>query len=65
MSLDLYIYENMLKILRERREITTEALCYGAVIDFAAHKELRAVLGELAVLEQELKNLLDTKDIDD
>ena len=65
MSLDLYIYENKLKIIRERREVTTEALCYGSVTDFAAHKELRAVLGELAVLEQELKNLLDKKDIDE
>jgi|TARA_R100001244_G_scaffold56995_1_gene48475 hypothetical protein len=65
MSLDLYIYEKMLKILRERREATQEALCFGAVADFAVHKELRAVIGELAVLEQELKALLDTQDIDD
>ena len=55
----------MLKILRERRESTQEALCYGPVADYAVHKELRAVIGELAVLEQELKDLLDTKDIDD
>ncbi len=55
---DLYFYENMLKNVRERRESVIEAICYGAVSDFTAFKELRAKLGELALTEQELKNLL-------
>jgi hypothetical protein len=55
---DLYIYEKMLKNIRERRELITETLCYGPVGDLVAFKELRAKLGELAITEQELKLLL-------
>ncbi len=66
MSLDLYIYDNMLKILRQRQEQAQESLCFGAVPDFTAYKEQRAVLAELATLEQELKNLLEkVKDPDE
>jgi hypothetical protein len=56
---DLYIYENMLKIIRERKTSVTETILYGAVADYTAFKELRAKLGELAQTEQDLKTLLD------
>tara|TARA_Y100000114_G_scaffold109069_1_gene102469 strand:+ start:6292 stop:6492 length:201 start_codon:yes stop_codon:yes gene_type:complete len=59
MSLELYIYDNMLKILRQRQEAVEENICYGSIPDLTAYKEQRAVLSELAILEQELKNLLD------
>ena len=66
MSLDLYIYDNMLKILRQRQSQLQESLCFGSVPDFTAYKEQRAVLAELATLEQELKHLLErVKDIDE
>ncbi len=66
MSLELYIYDNMLKILRQRQSSVQESLCFGSVPDFTAYKEQRAVLAELATLEQELKNLLNkTKDPDE
>jgi len=49
----------MLKIIRERSKSVQESILYGAVADFAAFKELRAKLGELAQTEQDLKTLLD------
>lgn len=55
---DLYIYENMLKNVRQRQDMITDALCYGMVPDYVAFKELRGRLGELATTEQELKDLL-------
>jgi hypothetical protein len=55
---DLYIYEKLLKNIRERRKLVEETLCEGPVADFTAFKELRARLGELAVIEQDLKSLL-------
>ncbi len=66
MANDLYFYENMLKIIRERKESTTETILYGAVADYTAFKELRAKLGELAQTEQDLKDLLKkVSDLDD
>ncbi len=56
---DLYIYEKLLKNIRERRELVQETLFEGPVPDFTAFKELRARLGELAVIEQDLKLLLE------
>ena len=56
---DLYIYENMLKIIRERSESVKETILYGAVADYTAFKELRAKLGDLAQTEHDLKTLLD------
>ena len=56
---ELYIYEKMLKNIRQRKETTIESLCFGSVGDFTAFKELRARLGELAIIEQELRGLLD------
>ena len=55
---DLYIYDNLLKLIKERRESVIEAICYGPVGEFTAFKELRAKLGELAQTEQDLKTLL-------
>ena len=64
---ELYIYENMLKLIRERRESIVQHLCYDKIEDFCAFKEQRAKLFELATLEQELKLLLEkvTKDESD
>ena len=56
---DLYIYENMLKVIRERTKALKEAILYGAVVDFTAYQVLRGQLQELGQLEQELKRLLD------
>jgi len=58
MSNDLYFYENSLRLIRERRQSTTDTILEGSVVDFTAFKELRARLSELAIMEQELKNLL-------
>tara|TARA_R110000851_G_scaffold177696_1_gene324580 strand:- start:392 stop:586 length:195 start_codon:yes stop_codon:yes gene_type:complete len=58
MSNDLYFYENSLRLIRERRQSTTDTLLEGSVADFTAFKELRARLSELAIMEQELKTLL-------
>jgi hypothetical protein len=62
---DLYIYEKMLKNVRERKNVVQDALCFGPVPDFTAFKELRARLGELAITEQDLKDLLEKVTDDD
>ena len=62
---ELYIYENMLKNIRDRQDVVREALCYGPVADFTAFKELRARLNELAQTEQDLKDLLEKVDNND
>ncbi len=54
---DLYIYEKMLKTIRDRRKSIEETITYGAVADFSIFQDLRAKLAELAFLEQELKSL--------
>ena len=56
---ELYIYENMLKLIRERIQLIEEATLYGGVSDFTAFQVLRGQLSTLAQLEQDLKNLLD------
>ena len=62
---DLYIYDKMLKNVRERQNVVKDALCFGPVPDFTAFKELRARLGELAITEQDLKDLLEKVTDDD
>ena len=62
---ELYIYEKMLKNVRERQNVVKDALCFGPVPDFTAFKELRARLGELAITEQDLKDLLEKVTDDD
>ncbi len=56
---DLYIYEKMLKNVRDRQSLLKEAICIGPIADFTAFKELRARLDELAQTEQDLKDLLE------
>ena len=56
---ELYIYEKMLKNVRDRQSLLKEAICVGPVEDFTAFKELRARLDELAQTEQDLKDLLE------
>jgi|TARA_Y100000004_G_C8593887_1_gene277646 hypothetical protein len=48
----------MLKNVKKRKEAIIENLCFGSVSDFTAFKELRAKLSELALTEQDLKDLL-------
>ncbi len=43
--------------MRERRKLIEETITFGSVPDYSAFQDLRAKLGELAFLEQELKNL--------
>lgn len=56
--MDLSIYEKLLKVIRERRKSVEDTITNGIVPDFSAFRELRAKLGELAYVEQELKSLL-------
>ena len=55
----LYIYEKLLRIIRERKKSVNDTICHGAVADFVSFKELRAKLVELDYIEQELKDLLE------
>tara|TARA_R100001369_G_C3208016_1_gene147315 strand:- start:280 stop:480 length:201 start_codon:yes stop_codon:yes gene_type:complete len=61
----LYIYEKLLKIIRDRKESVTDTICHGPVSTFESFKELRAKLVELDFIEQELKHLLESEDKDD
>lgn len=58
MSLDLYIYEKSLKLMRSRKDQVQEQLLHGIVEDFTMFKELRAKYQELATIEQEVVSLL-------
>ncbi len=62
---ELYIYEKMLKNIRERKDVVVDALCHGPVPDFTAFKELRAKLAELAITEQDLRDLLEKVEDDE
>ena len=62
---DLYIYDKMLKNVRERQNVIQDALCFGPVPDFTAFKELRAKLAELAITEQDLRDLLEKVEDDE
>ena len=59
MSLDLYIYENMLKLINERESMISEQILFGQIENFTNFKEQKARLLELATLKQELKSLLE------
>jgi hypothetical protein len=54
----IFLFERLLKNLRERRASYEETLAYGAVPDFTAFRELRAHISELGTVEQELRTLL-------
>ena len=56
--MDLYIYDRIVSILKERQRSLEEQLLYGSVENFEAYKEVRARLSELATLQQEVKLLL-------
>ena len=56
--MDLYIYDKLVSILKERQRSLEEQLLYGSVENFEAYKEVRARLSELATLQQEVKLLL-------
>ena len=58
-----FLFERMLKSLRERRQGYEETIAYGVVADHTAFRELRAHLAEIGMVEQELRDLL--KRIDD
>ena len=56
--MDLYIYDRIVNILKERQRSLEEQLLNGSVENFEAYKEVRARLSELATLQQEVKLLL-------
>ena len=56
--MDLYIYDRIVNILKERQRSLEEQLLYGSVENFEAYKEVRARLSELATLQQEVRLLL-------
>ena len=62
---DRYYYENMIKKLEDREKYIVETLCFGAVIDYTAFKEMRARLSEISLTKQELKDLLQKVDDND
>ena len=55
---NIYIFDKMIKNVRERQKSLEESLCFGPVPDFTAFKELRGRLAELAITEQVLRDLL-------
>ena len=56
--MDLYIYDRITNILKERQQSLEEQLLHGSIDSFDAYKEVRARLSELATLQQELRLLL-------
>ena len=56
--MDLYIYDRISNILKERQQSLEEQLLQGSIDSFDAYKEVRARLSELATLQQELRLLL-------
>jgi hypothetical protein len=63
LSMDgLFFYDKLLKTLRERQEDVSNSLCSGIVPDYTAFQVLRGRLSELALIEQEVKLLLEKYD---
>ena len=62
---DRYFYDNLMKKLEEREKSIAETICFGAVIDYTAFKEMRARLSEISQTKQELKDLLQRVDDND
>ncbi len=58
-----FLFERMLKRLKERRQGIQDAISYGVSADYTAFRELRASLSEIGTTEQDLRDLL--KRIDD
>ena len=55
----------MIKKIEDREKSIVETLCFGAVIDYTAFKEMRARLSEISLTKQELKDLLQKVDDND
>tara|TARA_B100000123_G_scaffold270841_1_gene249442 strand:+ start:1148 stop:1336 length:189 start_codon:yes stop_codon:yes gene_type:complete len=56
--MDLYIYDRIVNILKDRQRSLEEQLLHGSIENFEAYKEVRARLSELATLQQEVTLLL-------
>ena len=56
--MDLYIYDRIVNILKDRQQSLEEQLLHGSIENFEAYKEVRARLSELATLQQEVTLLL-------
>ena len=56
--MELYIYDRIVNILKERQRSLEEQLLHGNIDNFEAYKEARARLSELATLQQEVTLLL-------
>ena len=56
--MDLYIYDRIVNILKDRQRSLEEQLLHGNIDNFEAYKEVRARLSELATLQQEVTLLL-------
>ena len=52
--MDLYIYDRIVNILKDRQRSLEEQLLHGSIENFEAYKEVRARLSELATLQQEV-----------
>lgn len=56
--MDLSLAEKILKVVRERRAVVSEALTEGAVQDFAAFRHLRGKYEAWNEIESEVRSLL-------
>ena len=55
---DLYFVDRVLKVIRERRTVVSEAITEGSVQDFAAFRHLRGKLEVWTEMEREIRLLL-------
>jgi len=55
---DLYFVDRVLKVIRERRTVVSEAITEGSVQDFAAFRHLRGKLEVWTEVEREIRLLL-------
>lgn len=60
----LYILENLLKVVKQRREVVVEAITEGAVQDFTAFRHLRGKLEVWDEIQSELRSLLKRMDME-
>lgn len=55
---DLYFVDKLLKVVRERRTVVSEAITEGSVQDFSAFRHLRGKLEVWSEVEREIRLLL-------
>jgi hypothetical protein len=55
---DLYFVDRLLKVVRERRTVVSEAITEGSVQDYAAFRHLRGKLEVWTEVEREIRLLL-------